>query len=411
MADEDKSEIFVARQPIFDQQQTVYGYELLYRNSFTNSSQVADATNATLSVIHNAFLALGAQLTGAKRVFINFGRDALLKRMPFVLRPESTIIEVLEDVEVDDVIMEVCKDLKRAGYLIALDDFEGRASKSAALVDFADFIKFDFRTTTADERQDFVRRQNGRKIPLLAEKVETPEEFKEAREAGYAFFQGYFFSKPVILSARSIPTNKMNYIRLLGEISRPELNFTAIQKTIMQDTYFSYSLLNYINSAFFGLRSRITTIQQALMFLGEREVRKWASLVTLTFIGGDKPPEVLATSLIRAKLCELLAAKTHLSDNTMELFLMGMFSLLDVLIGRPLEEVIAMMNLSQEIKTALTTGGNAYGDLLSAVCAYERADWAQCEASARKLDMGMSVIPPIYKQALEWADKALAGQG
>ena len=177
MAHEDNSEIFVARQPIFDQRQTVYAYELLYRRSFTNSSQVADATNATLSVIHHAFLALGAQLTGAKRVFINFGRDALLKRMPFALRPESTIIEVLEDVEVDDVITEVCKDLKRAGYLIALDDFDGH-SKSAALVDFADFIKFDFRATTADERQDFVRRQSGRKIPLLAEKVETPEEFK-----------------------------------------------------------------------------------------------------------------------------------------------------------------------------------------------------------------------------------------
>jgi len=411
MAHEDNGEIFVARQPIFDPQQAVYAYELLYRNSFTNSSQVADATNATLSVIHHAFLALGTQLTGAKRVFINFGRDALLKRMPFVLRPESTIIEVLEDVEADDVIMEVCRDLKRAGYLIALDDFDGRTSNSAALVDLADFIKFDFRATTADERQDFLRRQNGRKIPLLAEKVETPEEFNEARKAGYAYFQGYFFSKPVIVSARSIPTNKMNYLRLLGDISKPELDFMALQKTIMQDTYFSYSLLNYINSAFFGLRTRIATIQQALMFLGEREVRKWASLVTLTFVGADKSPEILATSLIRAKLCELLAEKTYLSANTMEVFLMGMFSLLDVLIGRPLGEVIAMMNVSREMKIALTTGGNAYGELLSAVCAYERADWGQCEASARKLDMDMSVIPPMYKQALEWADKALAGEG
>jgi len=169
--------------------------------------------------------------------------------------------------------------------------------------------------------------------------------------------------------------------------------------------------LNYINSAFFGLRTRIATIQQALMFLGEREVRKWASLVTLTFVGADKSPEILATSLIRAKLCELLAEKTYLSANTMEVFLMGMFSLLDVLIGRPLGEVIAMMNVSREMKIALTTGGNAYGELLSAVCAYERADWGQCEASARKLDMDMSVIPPMYKQALEWADKALAGEG
>ena len=240
----------------------------------------------------------------------------------------------------------------------------------------ADFIKFDFQATTADERQDFVRRQNGGKIALLAEKVETPKEFHEAREAGYAYFQGYFFSKPAILSAKNIPTTKMNYLRLLGDISKSELDFVELQKTIMRDTYFSCSLMTYINSAFFGLRTRIATIQQALMFLGEREVRKWAALVTLTFLGGGKPPEVLATSLIRAKMCELLAEKTYLSDNTMELFLMGMFSLLDVLTGRPLEEITAMLNVSKEMRTALTTGGNAYGELLSAVCSYERADWA-----------------------------------
>ncbi len=408
-ADQDSNAIFVARQPIFDAQQTVYGYELLYRNSFTDSSQVADATDATLSVIHHAFLALGAQLTASKRVFINFCRDALLKRMPFVLRPESTIIEVLEDVEADDVVMGVCRELKQAGYLIALDDFDGRASNSAALVELADFIKFDFQATTADERQDFVRRQNGGKIALLAEKVETPKEFHEAREAGYAYFQGYFFSKPVILSAKNIPTTKMNYLRLLGDISKSELDFIELQKTIMRDTYFSCSLMTYINSAFFGLRTRIATIQQALMFLGEREVRKWAALVTLTFLSGGKPPEVLETSLIRAKMCELLAEKTYLSDNTMELFLMGMFSLLDVLTGRPLEEITAMLNMSKEMRIALTTGGNAYGELLSAVCSYERADWGQCEASACRLDMDMNVIPPIYRQALEWADKALAG--
>lgn len=181
-----------------------------------------------------------------------------------------------------------------------------------------------------------------------------------------------------------------------------------LQKTIMQDTYFTYSLLNYINSAFFG-QTRIASIQQALLLLGEREVRKWASLVTMTFIGVDKPPEVLVTSLIRAKLCELAAQMTSLAANAMELFLMGMFSMLDVLIGRPLEEIMEMMNVSREMKTALISGGNLYGNLLSLVLAYERGSWQDCEIWADKLDLEMKGIPPVYRQSVEWADRALAG--
>lgn len=226
----DEKDIFAARQPIFDPEQKVYAYELLYRRSFTNSSQVADPTEATLSVIRNAFLALGAQLTGSRRVFINFGRDVLLKRVPFVLRPESTVVEVLEDVGADEAVVEACRDLKRAGYLIALDDFDIGASADMTLVDLADFIKVDFRATTAAERQAFVEWKDGRAIHLLAEKVETPEEFREARETGYAYFQGYFFSKPVMLSARNIPATKLNYLRMLSEISKPESIFPCSRR-------------------------------------------------------------------------------------------------------------------------------------------------------------------------------------
>jgi EAL and modified HD-GYP domain-containing signal transduction protein len=403
----DEKDIFAARQPIFDREQKVYAYELLYRSSMTNSSQVADPTEATLSVIRNAFLALGAQLTGSRKVFINFGRDVLLKRIPFVLRPESTVVEVLEDVGTDEAVVETCRDLKAAGYLIALDDFAIGPSADMTLVGLADFVKVDFRATTPAERRAFVEWKGGRTIHLLAEKVETPDEFREAKETGYTYFQGYFFSKPVILSARNIPATKLNYLRMLSEISKAELDFPVLQKTIMQDTYFTYSLLNYMNSAFFG-QTRIASIQQALLLLGEREVRKWASLVTMTFIGSDKPPEVLLTSLIRAKLCELAAQMTFLAANAMELFLVGMFSLLDVLIGRPLEEVMEMMNVSREMKIALTSGGNLYGDLLALVLAYERGSWQECEAWADKLDLEMKAIAPAYRQSVEWADRAMA---
>jgi c-di-GMP-related signal transduction protein len=410
MQSQTANDIFVARQPILNERQQLVAYELLCRGSLKNEYEAADATSATLSVIRDAFLMIGSRLTRSKKAFINFNRELLKNRSAFSLQPESTVIEILEDVEADEEIVEACRELKQAGHTIALDDFDGKNGKAKALLDLADIIKVDFRSTTPAQRRAIVESSNGRSVRFLAEKVETMAEFEEAKAMGYEFFQGYFFSKPVVVSARNIPGGKLNYLRMLSEINRPEMDFRSLEKIIMQDPYFTYTLLNYMNSAYFGLRERISSIGQALIYLGERELRRWASLVTLTMLASDRPSEVVVSSLVRAKFCEGLAALAGMVSESSELFLTGMFSMLDALIGRPIAELLEPLNLSQDIRIALTVGGNRHGDILKLVLVYERANWGEVSVLADKLSIPEEVVPGIYRQSVEWADQIFESQ-
>jgi EAL and modified HD-GYP domain-containing signal transduction protein len=257
------------------------------------------------------------------------------------------------------------------------------------------------------ERAGITRSHRGRKPVFLAEKVETLEEFFEAREIGYLYFQGYFFGEPQILSARNIPGNKVSYLRMISEINRPDMDFPSLEAIVRRDTYLTFTLLNYINSAYFGLRSSVGSIMQALALLGEREVRRWALLLLMTFMGGDKPSEVNITSLIRGKLCETLAMKTGLAQKAPELFMTGMFSMLDVLVGRPLHELLDRINVAKDIRVALTTGGNRHGEVLQLVLAYEKALWEQVDERAGKLGLDSAEIASDYRDSVQWAEQVL----
>ena len=397
--------IFLARQPIFDPQQKLFAYELLYRGSLENIYNSNDGTAATLRVLRDAFLVLGSQLIGSRKAFINFNTDLLRRKLPLVLNPKTTVIEILEDVEVDEEMVQICREFKSAGYVIALDDFTPRRETPGALLELVDIVKVDFRETSQAERRDIVKAPWGKRIEFLAEKVETPEEFSEARDAGYLYFQGYFFGKPVIVSAKNIPGGKINYVRMLSEINREEMDLPSLERIIKGDTYLSFALLNYMNSAYFGLREGVGSIMQALALLGEREVRKWASLVIFTFIGEDKPSEVSVASLVRAKFCEDLATGAGLAGSASELFLTGMFSMLDVLIGRPLDEILDTIKVSRDIRVALTTGANRYGDLLNLALAYERAEWGEVDARAEKLGLERTAIPSAYGRSIQWVEQ------
>ena len=397
--------LFVARQPIFDVKQKLFGYELLYRISFNNSYDAADGTSATLAVVREAFLVLGTQLTGKNKAFINFNIDLLKKKVPLTLRPETTVIEILENAAADSTIVELFRELKSAGYTIALDDFDPANEDTRELVDLADIIKVDFRQATIAQRADVVGSLSGKKVEFLAEKVETLEEFFEARRLGYAYFQGYFFGEPQMVSARNIPGNKINCLRMINEINRPDMDFPSMEGIIRRDTYLTFTLLSYINSAYFGLRGSVGSIMQALALLGEREVRRWACLVLMAFMGADKPSEVTKTSLIRGKFCECLAMRTDLTQKASELFMTGIFSMLDVLVGRPLHELLDMINVSNDIRVALTTGENPHGEVLQLVFAYERAFWEEVELRANKLSLQRADIVSDYEKSVQWAEE------
>jgi len=399
-------DVFVARQPIFDAHQAVYGYELLYRSGSANAYEGTDGSQASLSVIRNAFLMAGPEvLTGRKKAFINFTKDLLVSGVALSLPNDRTVVEILEDLEPDEPSLKACRDLKEAGFTLALDDYTLANTTQDAFLQIADIVKVDFKLTPEQDRGKVIQRLSQYSKQFLAEKVETRQDFKDAVTKGYALFQGYFFSKPVMVSGKDIPTIKLNYMEMVREVNRRELDFFQLEKVIKQDPSLCYTLLNYINSAYFGLREHITSIRHAMVLLGESEVRKWASLVLFTFIGKDKPSEVIVTSLIRAKMCEALTPHVGLKGAESELFFVGMFSLLDVLIGRPLSEIVKSMHLSAEVKNALLGIKNKYRDIFELVINYQSGNWEKFLKSINKLSLNQTIVPKLYLESVEWADQ------
>jgi len=242
----------------------------------------------------------------------------------------------------------------------------------------ADIIKVDFLATPEAERRRLVRRYGARGTKLLAEKVETPEEFQQAYQMGYSYFQGYFFARPVIITGRAIPAFKVHYLQILRETNLPELDYQRLENLIKQEISLSYKLLRYINSAAFGWRGQIQSIKQALVLLGESESRKFVSLVALPFLAQDKPEELVVSAVIRARFCESIAPRVGLSSRTADLFFLGMFSLLDAIMDRPIEEVLAEISLAPDVREALlekSCGHNPLGWILRLVRSYEAAEW------------------------------------
>jgi len=268
---------FVARQPIFDRTQKVFGYELLFRDGLENCF-AAEPEFASRSTLDSSLLLGLNTLCDGRLAFVNCTRDALLKDLVTLLPPDQTVVEILETVEPGDRVIAACKRLKTAGYLIALDDFAPNDPR-ASLCDFADILKVDFRATRVEERAGLMRRfGTGRK--MLAEKLETPHEFRQARDMGFSLFQGYFFRRPEIMMAREVPASKLHYVRLLEMVCRVELDMRELEKTIKQETAICYRLLRYLNSPLFGFSLEITSIRHAMAILGERELRRWIDVIS-----------------------------------------------------------------------------------------------------------------------------------
>lgn len=403
--------VFIARQPIFDRNLKVYGYEILSRSGAHNAFTGTDGDQASIDVIGNTFLTIGLRrLTGGKRAFINFTRRLFLDQIGLKLPRELTVIEILEDLKPDPQLIEVCSRLRDAGYQLALDDFMARHSQLLPLIKLADIVKVDFMGMPDREKRDIARCIASHGPRLLAEKVETREEFQLALECGYTLFQGFFFSKPEMIPSRDIPGYKLNHLRMLQQLSRRDLHYDALAETIRQDLSLSYKLLNFINSAYFSVRRKVSSVKQAMMLMGEDEIRKWASLVTLTGLGHDKPQELMVTALARANFCESMASRAGLRGREGELHMVGLLSLLDVLVGRPLGEVIETMPLGREIKAALNSEQGPYRRVLDLILLYEKAEWNRLPMIMAELRLGAEQVAGAYLDSLERAEQILGIQ-
>jgi len=399
-------DLFVARQAIFDRRLEVYGYELLFRSCLDNAYDASDGALASSQVISNSFFSIGAEkILAGKRAFINFPRKLLVENCAEVLPRELAVIEILESVEEDAEVLAVCQDLKRRGYLLALDDFVDRGRDG--LTRIADIIKVDMRSTDPAEQGALARRYGRRGIRMLAEKVETQEEFERVRRLGYSYFQGYFFARPVVVQGREASGFKLNYLRILQELHRPEVGYGRLEGLLRPEVSLSYKLLRFVNSAVFGFSRHIESIREALVLVGENEIRKWATLVVLPQLAGNKPAELVLLAVVRARLCELIARSAGLASRASELFLMGLFSLLDVMMDQPLKELLGPLNASDDVREALLDEAqpdNRLAAVYALVRANEQAEWETVAAIAGRLGVAKEMIAELYLDAVRWAD-------
>jgi len=400
------SRIFIARQPIFDLRQKVYGYELLFRSGLENVFRHAEPNQASAKVMTDSTLTLSMDaISEGKLVFINITRDILINDYISLLPRGLTAAEIPETIEPDPEVIGACSRLKKAGYILVLGDFV-HGEQYADLMDLADIVKVDFLSTSAEERRQVLSRFTGPNVRFLAEKVETHEVFNEAIDKGYSYFQGYFFSKPVIISSRDVPGFKLNYLQMLREIQSPNVNFHHLEGIIKRDMALSFKLLRYINSAYFGVKDKVSSIMHAMMLLGMREFKQWASLVVMASMGSDKPDELVVHALIRGRFCESLAPMVGMKQRSQELFLLGMFSVIDAILDRPLEEILKDLPLSDEIKDALSGKPNRLRAVFDYALAYEKGDWDGLSAKADALGLDESGIPAAYLAAVRWAQRS-----
>lgn len=395
-------DVYVARQPIFDCNNTTIAYELLFRNSLENKYTGEDGYKATLEVINNTFFTIGLNnVIAGKKAFINLNESLLKTDFITALPREYVVIEILETVEPTDEIVERCKELKNKGYILALDDFVFYP-KYKKLLDIVDIIKVDFTITLGASRKLVMGLVKNKNIKFLAEKVETKEEYLEAISYGYTYFQGYFFSKPEILIGKDIPLNKMIYLRIIKELNSKEFHVDKLEELIVRDTSIAYKLLKMINSSSFGIRNKIKSMKLAINMMGEKEMIKWLYMLVIRGISLDKPGEIITLSLERAKFCEQIAILSNNKDIAFDAYLTGMLSTMDAILNLPMEKILDDLSIGENVKVALNKGSNTLGIIYILVKEYEKGNFDRVIALSHQLNINESDVGRTYFNVLSW---------
>jgi len=405
-------DLFIARQPIFDATRDVGGYELLFRDGLSNCFGGTDGNEATRQVLLNTFVLFGlSRLTGGRPAFINFTREFLFNDLIRLFPPHNVVVEILEDIPAEADVIAACRRLKDAGYTLALDDVTS-LEPYGELLELADVVKVDFRATPPDRRREMAKHLTGTTVRLLAEKVETYQEFREAVDEGFALFQGYFFAKPEVVRKRDVPGNRVQYLRLIRELRKPGVTVDGLDRIIKQDISLSYRLLKYINSPLFGMRSEIRSVRHALTLLGERDVRRWATLAALSGMAAEKPSELLETGLMRARFCETLSGVlgADARESADEMFLVGLFSVLDALLDVSLEEAVRDAGVSARVKAALLGIPSPLRSVLELVSAYERGEWETVTKLLDVLKVDLRAVAQVFVESVDWARHATRAQ-
>ncbi|ROV59532.1 EAL domain-containing protein [Vibrio ponticus] len=391
---------YFARQPIMDVDKQTIGYELLFRDGPKNCFPDIDADLATLRLLSDHILTTKQDTLGDMLGFINFPYQSLIGDVPSLFPPEKLVIEILEDCPPTKELLATVKRLSEQGYTLALDDFVP-SKEWLPFIPYINIIKFDVRALSIAKAGEYISLLANGKIRFLAEKVETAEEFEHAKKVGFDYFQGYFFSKPEVIQKKALEPSMLTVMQLLTEVSKQPLDYNSLEHLITRDLTLSFKLLSYVNSSAL-VSNKIQSFHQALVYLGEDRLRKFISLVALASSEQNKPDYLYSLSIQRAKFCEILAKQLQTQPHSSDAFLTGMFSLLDCLLDRPLEQLLEEIPISTEVKVALLEKRGVLGGLLVLSKAIERARWQNVTKVAAKLRLKQDNVFAAYDEATIW---------
>ena len=400
-------DILIARQPIFTSNQRLFAYELLFRGTEGHDHSNLDGNRATTSLLSAAFFTEGIErISKFKPCFINFTTTLLANNLPASFPSSKVVIEILEDVAPTPEVIAACRALSKQGYTLALDDFVYER-KLDPLIELADIIKIDIIATPLDTiHKTMYRLSHYPKIKFLAEKVETHAEFTKALKMGFTYFQGYFFSKPEVMKIKELTAAKINLLHLLAEVTSGATSVSRLTIIITHDVAISFKLLRFLNSAWFYRLEKIESISHAITYLGEQELRRFLMLMILADMASGKPQELMRLALVRAKFCELLGAagsNPANPDQQNDLFLLGLFSLLDAMLDTTMEAVMKELPIHDSIKMAFIDREGFLMPFLNAVTTYEKKAAKECVLALREIGVPPKEVYELYLQSLEFA--------
>lgn len=400
--------MYIARQPIFKVNLDVYGYELLYRAKRESVAYDGEShTKATASVISGLMEEGLSSIVDSKRAFINFNEELLTSDLLELLHKDTLVIELLETVTVSEPLENRMRELQKAGYEIALDDFQ-EEYHNYPLRKYAKIIKYDLIKTPLDSIKEQVKEALSEGKILLAEKVETEEDFIKAKEMGFKLFQGYFFSRPAIVgkSRGARTTTKTLYLSIFKELQKKEPSFQVLAELIEKDVTLSYRLLQVIKDKSRG--DLIYSIKKALTYMGLKDLERWIRILMIQDLGMEKPKELVYLSLIRSKLAEELAAVTSLKNVKHEAAMMGLFSTLDALLDMDMKEALQRVNLSPRVSEALLYSKGDLSVIQEIIETYERGEWQKLDQLSAVIGTKEEDVYLSYLKAVQWAKEVMA---
>lgn len=403
------SSIYVARQPIFELNRGLYGYELLYRSDATIDRAEGETGAMSAEVIVDALLGIGLRaIAGGAVAFVNFSQAQLIGETWSLFEPADVVIELLETVEPTEETLAACRKMVAAGYRLALDDYV-HSETTRPLLEFAKIVKIDVLGRSEADIASIARELKPTGIRLLAERVETATMRDACVKLGFDFFQGYLFSKPETLTKSDVAPGQLAIMRLLNLLNDPNTADQTLDQAFQSDLALSYKLLRIVNAASMGGRG-VTSIPHAVRLIGRNALHRWLSVVLVASMGksGDVTHELALTSITRARMCELLAANARTARPTGSAFLVGLLSLLDVLFQVPMDKILSHIELSPEVTNALLERRGPLGTPLKLVESYEQADWDGAQQLAEASDVPEDILGNLYIDSLHWAAQHVA---